>query len=275
MPTWKSWLKMFVSNKEVLRAIHFRTIVVMLLFVINVSLISVPNFYGRMESIAELDNLIGIEEALDAIYDAQLDCHVENAEMHCADNVDAVFGAYDFMYRDALDLEGIETSTIYFAQDAAVFIYVDENDMAYSSSGDYSLLEGFDFATVKTGVAQGESLDEHYADTTDFLLTSIYHSSLPQQFLLIYLSQFMQMLIYLMILTLIFLLVNFKADRKKLTFQSANKIIVVSMTGPAFLVALIGMFVPSWASILFFIIFAVRAMFIYYRINFSKDDVYT
>lgn len=267
----KSFVKMFVSNKEVLKARHVKGWIIVLLFIVNVSLISVPNFVGKMQSIDIIDNLVGVEEAFNAIYDAELDCKVVDLKMECNGTYPDSFGDYNFIYAPEMNADSITESTIYFAEKSIAVIYVDDAEIATVISGDYSLLNGFDFSIVKTNEYGDLTQSEFYESTNDHVLTGIYYSTLSAQFSMIYLSQFLQILIYLIVVATIFLLMNFKANEKKLSFYNANKIIVASMTGPALLVAIMGVFFTGFASVLFFIIFAVRVMFLYYRMNFSKE----
>jgi len=267
----KSFFKSFFSNNEVLKAGQFSFIVVALVFVINVSLISVPNFVGRMNSVENIDNLIGIEEALSEMYDDQFDCQIIDEMMDCNILNGTIYNGYEISFVDEIIPDDIDSSVIQFTEEYMAIVYVDDNDMTFSISGDYSLIRNFDFSEVSTADFGDLTKTEYYFETNDNLLTNVYHSSLNQQLALIYMSQFMQVFIYLIVVTLIFMLVNFKADVKKVTFQNANKIIVVAMTGPALLVAIFGVFLPAWASIAFFLIFAIRVMFIYYKLNFNTE----
>jgi hypothetical protein len=262
---------MFVSNKEVVKARHFKAAFIIILFFVNVSMISVPHFYGKMDSVNTIDNLIGIEESLELIYEDELDCEVVDSKMNCNIVNGSVYGNYKLIYSDTFDLDDIDSSVIYMSKENIAIIYVDEYDTAYSISGNYTSVEGLNFGTVKSSDFGELTKDEFYSEMNDYILSSIYFSNLGSQFSLIYMTQFMQVLIYLMVVTILFLLMNFKADVKKLSFYNANKIIVTAMTGPAFLVALLGMFIPTWASIVFFILFAIRIMLLYYQMNFSSE----
>ena len=265
----KSFFKMFFSNTEVTKAYKFPMIFIVLLLFVNVSLISVPNFYGKMDSVNTISNLEGIEEALELIYEDQLDCVLVDTVMDCNIVNGTMYGNYEVRFDDEMDLSDVDSSTIYFSKDVIVFVYVDDLEMAYTISGDYSLLDTFDFTEISTNDTGELTRQEYYGEINDLLLSGIFFSTLSQQLGLIYVSQFMQVFIYLIFITLIIMLMNFKAPTKKVTFINANKIIIASMTGPAFLVAILGMIIPTWASIMFFIIFAIRVMMLYYKMNFS------
>lgn len=262
----KSFVKMFFSNDEVLKARKFNIFVIILLFFINVSLISVPNFMGRMESVNTIDHLYLIEEAFSDLYDLELDCQIENQEMNCdiEDNINVQ--GYDVIYSEEYNLDGIDSSVIYFSKTEVAIIYVDETDTAYNLLGNYRLLDGLDFSTISSEDAEDE-------EVTDNILSAIYFSTLDQYMSLIYVGQFIQTFIYISVVSSMFMLMNFKAKVKKLKYINSLKIIISSMTGPALLVALVALIEPGIASLLFFIIYAIRAMLIYYKMNFS-DQTY-
>lgn len=269
----KSFARMLFSNKEVVHARKFKLIVIVLLFLINVSLISVPNFMGKMESINSINHLELIEEAFTEIYENELDCLVENSEMNCNIAEGLNYQGYDVLYTDVFDLDDITESVIYFSKTQVAIIFIDEDDLAYQLVGDYSLLEGQDFSTVLTEDTDGLTREEYFLQATDNILSGIYYSTLDEHMSLIYIGQFMQSIIYVFVVSSMFMLMNFKAKVKKLTYLNSYKIVITSMTGPALLVAIVALFSPGFASLLFFILYAIRAMLIYYRMNFS-DQTY-
>jgi hypothetical protein len=226
-----------------------------------------------MISIEEINQLEGIEEALTQIYEDEILCSITNLEMQCDSLVVKSYNGYELSYQDEINIDDIDSSVIRFGKSNILIVYVDDEDYSYSISGDYSLLEGFDFSQVASGDRDGLSDVEYYSEVNDFVLTGIYYSRLSEEMGVIYLAQFLQTLIYLVVVATIFLLMNFKANVKKLSYYNATKIVIVAMTGPAFLTAIIALINPGLASISFFILFALRAMLLYYKMNFS-DETY-
>lgn len=268
----KSFGLMFFSNKEVLKSTKFNIFIILLLFFINVSLISTPNFLGKMESVGSISELSNIEEVFIELYKDELNCYVENYEMTCDLPTPINYVGYEIKYEEIIDLSSIESSTVFFSKEHMAVVFVDENELTYPLVGNYKLLEGLDFSTVSTEDTEGLTREEHYQKTTDNILSAVYYSTLDQQLLTIYMMQFIQTLIYVMVVTGLFMLMNFKAKVKKVTYKNALKIIITAMVGPALLVAIIALYSPGIASLFFFIIIAIRAMLIYYKMNFSDQN---
>lgn len=270
----KSFVKMFFSNTEVLESTKFKIIVIALIFLINVSLISTPNFFGKMESINSITDLSNIEEAFTEMYEDNLNCYIENTEMICDIDDGLSYQGYDVIYTEEFLLDDVDSSTIYFTKEAVAIYYVTDRDQVFSLVGNYRLLDGFDFRTISSEDTGDLTQNEYYLQVTDSTLSAIYYSTLDQHLMLIYLGQFLQTVIYVFVVSSLFMLMNFKAKTRKLSYLNSFKIIITSMTGPALLVAIIALINPSLGSLLFFIIYAIRAMLIYYKINFS-DNTYT
>jgi len=82
------------------------------------------------------------------------------------------------------------------------------------------------------------------------------------------------MLIYLVIVSIMFMILNYRVKVKKITYSAGVKIIIAAMTGPAIATAVFGVFITAWASIGFIILFAIRILFLYYTLNKSNEAIY-
>lgn len=264
----KSFFKMLFNNKEILKSKDFNIFVILLIFFINVSLVSVPNFYGKIDGVNSISNIVGIEEVLVELYDMELDCSVDNnSELTCNNFTDFVIADYNIIYSDVIDLTDIDSSTLYFSKEYITIIYVDQDDLAYLISGNYSKLNGFSFNEIKSSDYGELTKSEYYEDISDIFLTNIYFSNLEDDFALIYVSQFAQILIYTLILSGMFMLVNLGGSEINLRYNDSLKLVVVSMTGPALVSAILGIFIIAWASILFLLVYGLRLMLLYYLVN--------
>jgi hypothetical protein len=82
------------------------------------------------------------------------------------------------------------------------------------------------------------------------------------------------MAIYLIIISIMFQVLNYRTKIKKISYKGGLKIIILSMLGPALLTAVLGVFFTAWAAMLFIFLFAIRILFVYYKINKTKETIY-
>ena len=270
----KLFFRMLFDNNALLKSNQFHLILVLLLFFVNVSLISVPNFYGLADSVRIINRLDGVYETLELMYEEEVPCHITNAKMICnEDELLPQYGAYKIQYGGELDTEIIEESLIYLGEEYMAFIYVDPSDTAYIMSGDYVLLETFDFANVYPN--ESEMNDADYTEyVSDMFLQNIYYSNIGEQVYLVYTAQFAQTAIYVIMLSIMFLIINYKVAIKKISYTASIKMVIVGMTGPALLTALLGGFIMGYAGLVFIITYGLRMMFMYYKINAHEGTIY-
>lgn len=269
-------LNIFQSLWDHRQLIHFKHTSfykVVIAFFVGVSLIATPNFFGLIQGIQQIDNLLGIESAFTAMYNQPLPCAVnDNEEMSCQLNgVQNQYGDYAFIYQTELDASAITASTLIFAQKEFAAIYVNENQQAFLLSGTYRLLKGFDFATINA-LAEGD-LISHQAEVTDRFVSNIYFSTLEEKMIAVYLSQWFQTLIFVVIISLMILILNLNEKKKKISFGYATKMVVMNIVGPALLSAILGLISPSWASVVFLFVYAIRSMFLYYYLHRHQNHL--
>lgn len=274
MEKLKLFFRMMFSNKAILKANRFNIVVVFLLLFINVSLITVPNYYGLADGVRIINRLDGIYDTFDEMIDRELPCEVIDESMVCDDqNLDTYYGNYRLQYGGELDTDNVTESIIYFGNDYLAIIYVDESDTAYILSGDYRLLEGFDFTELD--FTETDMSETEYTEyVTDVFLQNVYYSNFSQQIYMVYSTQFAQTAIYVIILSIMLMILNYKSAIKKISYLASVKIVIVAMTGPALLSALFGLFIMGYAGLIFIIAYGLRMMFIYYRINESDSVIY-
>jgi hypothetical protein len=269
----KLFFRMLFDNNALLKSNQFPLLLVLLLFLINVSLISVPNFYGLADSVRIINRLDGIYETLEEMYTEEMPCEVREEQMVCEEtNLQESYGNYKIQYLGELDTEQVEESLIYLGKDYMAILYV-EGETAYIMSGDYRLLEGFSFADVYPN--ESDLSEEDYPEyISDLFLQNIYYSNVGEQIYLVYTTQFAQTAIYVIMLSIMMLIVNYKAMVKKITYTASIKIVIVGMTGPALLTAILGGFILGYAGLVFILAYGLRMMFMYYKINKHEGTIY-
>jgi hypothetical protein len=270
----KNDIKMLWDNKQLIEARKLGFILTFLLLIVNVSMISIPNFFGLLNGLRDIDQLVGIETTFRAMYDDALPCSVsETFTMECVGNVDGTYGNYRIVYQEEIVTENINEPTIFFGYRNFTMIYINENNKAFIVAGDYRLLSGFSFAEVNSANHEFDTLEDYQDRVTDVFISGIYNSTIGEKVFLIFSSQFAQIVIYIVIISFMFMILNFRSKIRKITFPASLKIVIVSMTGPALITAILGIFFRGWASVLFTILFAIRVMFVYYEIHRAKETI--
>ncbi|MBU1145388.1 MAG: hypothetical protein KJ971_05995 [Firmicutes bacterium] len=274
MDKTKLLFRMLFDNNALLKANLYHIILVVIIFFINISLICIPNYFGMMDGVQSIGYLEGINEAFTEMYDEELSCSINSESvLSCEEPYSSQFGDYQFIFQEVIDTTDVSQSTIFFGQDYIYIVYIDEENLVYDLSGDYKLLNEFDFSEIMGSDYGDKTKAEFYEYVTDVFLTNTYNSSIGDRIFTVYTTQFSQTLIYLMIVSIMFMIINYRAKFKKISYLSVIKILVLSMTGPALLTAVLGVFITAWASIMFVIMFAIRLMFVYYKVNKVQETM--
>lgn len=269
----KLFVRMLFDNNALLKSNQFPLLLVLLLFFINVSLISVPNFYGLADSVRIINQLDGVYETLEEMYIEDMPCQVVEEEMLCEEeNLASSYGQYKIQYLGDLDTDQVEESMMYLGAEYMAIIHV-EGETAYILSGDYALLEGFDFQEVYPNQSD-LSLEDYTENVSDLFLQNLYYSNFGEQVFLVYSTQFAQTAIYVVMLSIMLLILNYKAMVKKISYTASVKMVIVGMTGPALLTAILGGFILGYAGLVFIILYGLRMMFMYYKINKHEGSIY-
>lgn len=266
-----TFIKMFYDNTVLLRAWKAGILLTALVLFINVSLVSAPNYVGYMNGVDSIHQLHGIDEAFADMYEDELDCRVEDARMQCDLDEARTYGDYTVRFTEAYDLQEVDEPSIILTPDEAAVVYHGEGRTVVE--GDYTLLSNFDFSTVKSDAEDADSKADYYGDSTNFFLKNLYYSELEETVGLVYTVQFGQTLMYAVFVSLMIMTVNFKASIKKITYNASLRITIFAMTGPALLAAVLGLWISSWAYMLFTVIYLARIIVLFYKINRSDYTI--
>ncbi len=270
------FIRMFYDNNAILKASKASLMVTILVLFMNVALISAPNFVGLMEGSEQIGDLENVYEAFEEIYEFELPCRINNESiMECSNQDTHHFGNYTFRFvntfgEEDLSDDELSVSTILFSPREAAIIYIDEENESNNQiiQGDYSLLRGIDFSQVKSQAeSSSQTTEVYYQSFTNLFLEDLYYSTLVENSLMVYTTQFFQFMIYTFFVSIMFLILNFKAKFKKINYLASFKITIFSATGPALLTAILGFFITAWAAMLFVVLYLIRIILIYYKIN--------
>lgn len=264
--------QMLYNNDALLKTARAGVLVTALVLFINVSLISAPNYIGYMEGVRSIDNLHSVETSFEAMYEDEVPCYVDQDEtMQCDLDEARTYGTYVLRYQESVDVTSIDETSIIFTPDKAAIIY--HEDERAVVEGNYSLLKGFDFPDIKDKAEGQEDPDSFYANNTDYFLRNLYYSDVNETIGMVYTIQFAQLFLYVFFVSLMFMMLNFRASIKKITYQASLRITIFAMTGPALITALLGLRISSWSYLIFTLIYLTRVTVMYYKLHRSKVTV--
>ena len=268
--------KTLYSNRELLKTNTWSVAKMVIIFILNISLICAPFFMSRTKT-NELDvrgYMPGIDQALKELYQLELPCQVINQTFTCqnTDSQKLSLTGYDlYLFPTALESINTSESRIIFYEKMISLHYVDNEDDRnnYNLDSSYRLLEGMDFEKINREDLNLENFQEEdfYIYVNDVLISAVLSGNLPSDLSTIYLAQFVQTILYVLIMSLMLMAVNLRRQVKKLYYMSALKYTVFGITGPALVAAVIGLFSTLLGTILWSAIYVVRIILLYTKIN--------
>jgi len=271
-----TFIKMFYSNKTLLRARKASFFPAFLLLIVNAMLVTIPTVAGLVQGLERGDDFDDLHHAFREAYRDRLDCRIEERELTCTELTRTRYGAYDFIHVEDMPetLEDIDESSVILGPSYAAIIQVDETDDSRKIlRGSYTLHGDLDFSRVQEGAEEAED-DQVYQDTvTDFFLDNLYYANIAEGMLFLYPAQFFQTAVYVLLVSPFFLITNYRSPVKKIDFATALKLTIFAMTGPALLAAVLGWPLAGWASLMFTIVYLLRIIAVYYRVNNLEEPL--
>lgn len=240
--------KIIYSNKKILEHKHVSMVLILLLFIINISLVTSPLFVARAQIEPEtvIERFDGLEEAFEEIYAADQDCLI-TANMTC--DLPSEANGYEVV----LTGEPTTEKYIWFAEEMVI-------KEEYIISGTYDFLQGISL-----------NPDDEY-ENTKAIIYSMSASTLGRDYYFLYVGQFIQNILYLIAISLLIMVANYKQVKRRVKYPEAIKITVMGMLGPAIASALIGLFLPQFSTLIFMTIYSLRMMYIYFQILRPKNS---
>ncbi len=274
--------KVLFSNKELLKTNRWSMGKLVLIFILNISLICAPFFMSRAKTDASdvIDYMPGIETALTELYQLELNAKIENLTFVLSEPYDTVLNLNGYqLYLLPTSLESINAyeSRIIFYEHRVSLHYIDSEDERnnYTIDSSYRLLEGLDFSKINRVDLEMEYYDDttFYRTINETVLTSILKSDLPGDLSMIYLAQFVQTILYALIMSFLLMAANLRRQVKKIYYSSSLKYTIFGITGPAIIAAIVGLFSTLIGTILWSALYAVRIIILYTKIN-NSDETY-
>ncbi|XMB86945.1 hypothetical protein RJG79_03885 [Mycoplasmatota bacterium WC44] len=252
---------MLFSNKEILKGNKVPLGIIFFIFIINVLLLSAPLFNARATVNADqlIDRFPGLEEAFEEIYDLNIPCEFTKEGPDC-DKLTKNLSDYQLVILE----EATSDKTIEFQEDYVLIKYKD-TDQEVSLVGSYYFLDSINLQNI--------TKDKYY-ETTETIVYAIASSTIGNDFFLIFMGQFIQILIYFLAISALLNVANYKQRQKKISYLASVKITILAMMGPALLSALIGFFFMSFSTLVFMTVYSLRMMYIYFKILAKKVGIY-
>lgn len=234
--------KIIYSNKSIMKYKDITMFVIFLLFLINTVLVTSPLFIARaqIESGALVERFDGLSGAFEEIYDLELNCSIQE-NMVC-DLPESANG-----YEIVLTGEPETDKYIWFAEELVI---KDE----FNISGTYEFLNGI---TLNP---------DNYEENTEAILFAMSASTVGRDYYFMYVGQFVQNLIYVLAVSALLSVANYRQAKKKITYSQSIKVTVMTMVGPALIASLIGIFFVQFSTLIFMTIYSLRMMNIYFNV---------
>ncbi|ERJ13166.1 hypothetical protein [Haloplasma contractile] len=268
--------KTFYQNRAVIQARSFSIISIALIFFVVVIMSSFPLYYARVSMSGDelIERFPNINATFAEIYEEELPIRIdESGAINVYDDIDLKrIGDYDLHF-EYIDDES--ENRIIFDEYGIKIIYVDaETDQVRKITGDYNLLRGTDFGAIKEDKPDNLSTEDYYETMTKSILHSIHYSMLTRDFAQITLVQASQFIMFVLVISLLFMFNNISKSSGRLTYLASVKITVISGLTPAILTALIGVYSQSIGSIAFTILYAIRLVFVYRVLSKEGIDLH-
>ncbi len=268
------FVKSFYRNDLLLKAYKLGGGLTFVLLIINIMLVSVPPVLGSLTNTADYEDFPAINEAFATLYDKEIDCVLEDSQMQCETEGPIEAGEYTFEYVDSIpQASQFDSSKIYFTPNDTAIVHVDGEAQTILSAN-YATQMDLDFSEVAQRASDSGDVSQHYNTQTENFINNLYFSSVGSTMMVVYPAQFAQMGTYIVLVGLMLMITNYKAKFKKITVPSAMKITIAAMTGPALLTAILGLVAAQWSFLIFTIVYLVRIIAVYYRINATEVPLY-
>lgn len=234
--------KIIYSNKAIMKFKDVSLFVIFFLFLINTTLVTSPLFVARaqIEPGDLLARFDGLEVAFEEIYELGLNCEIEqNLTCELPDNVNG--------YEIVVTGEPQTDKYIWFASELVI-----QNEI--SISGSYDFLNGIYLNPT------------NYQDNTEAILYAMSASTVGRDYYIMYVGQFVQNLLYLLAVSALIMVANYKQAKRKVTYTQAVKVTVMAMLGPALVAGVLGVFWVQFSTLIFMTIYSLRMMNIYFNV---------
>lgn len=256
-----TFYKTLYSNDEIIKQRRTHWFFVLIIFFVSVMMIATPFVSARLIETPEQlgENFPDVKEGLIQVFN-DYDCSVENKTLSCTQpystfEKDGVKFFVNVKEGQSLD---VGHNYVMFSDKQIVF-YNPNADI----SGDYSLLDGTSFDDLLQ-LQQDENLSDE--TLVNHFIQNVSQSTLQTQIPMIYTSVFIQYIIYVLLISVIFLAINANRLKNRISFREMLTMMVISMFSPALLSAIVGLFNPLIGTAMFPLVYMARVIFVYFKL---------
>lgn len=257
----KSFYKILYSNQEIINQRRTRWFFALIIFFVSVLMIATPFVTARL---VETPDQLGqqfpnLSTGLIEVFE-EFDCEVNQQQLNCDQpftekEIDGITYYINAKENQALD---VPNEYVLFS-DQRIILYNPNANI----SGDYSLLEGNSFDDLLALRTQ-ENIDDQ--TLVNHFIQNVSQSTLNTQIPIIYMSVFIQYIIYVLLISLVFMAINANRFRNKISFKEMLTMMVLAMFSPALLSAIVGLVNPLWGTALFPLVYMARVIFVYFKL---------
>ena len=185
------------------------------------------------------------------------DCKIENNALSCSFDEVKTYKDGDYtIYLNESDEASLEGLNNYIMMSKSyAFGLVDGQSVV----GTYNLANIGSLSNLKTNELSSKMI------LGDFL-ENVHKGALPIRVPMIYALNALQYLVYILVVAMVLRFVNGKQFALNLTFKQALAIAVMTMLSPALITAIIGLFNPSVATLVYPVAYMGRIVMVYWQI---------
>ncbi len=256
-----SFYKILFSNQEIIKQRRTKWFFALIIFFVSVLMIATPFVTARLlETPQQLGQQFPkLKTGLIEVFE-EFDCAFTNQQLSCQQpftekEIDGIT-----YYINAKENQDIDVANEYVMfSDQRIILYNPNANI----SGDYSLLEGNSFDSLLQ-LKETENIDDQ--TLVEHFIQNVSQSTLNTQIPIIYMSVFIQYIIYVLLISLVFMAINANRFRNKISFKEMLTMMVLAMFSPALLSAMVGLVNPLWGTALFPLVYMARVIFIYFKL---------
>lgn len=254
--------RILYTNDEIIKQRNTKWYFAVIIFIVSVMLIATPFVSAKLLETPEslMKQFEGVESGLVLALE-KYDCQFSSNQLVCPQEESSSFtrGDYQF-FINVKEGEKVELPDKYVLFSTnMVTVFTRDGHI----QGDYSLLNGSSFKDLLMLKAD-EKLDDRTFSA--HLLQNINQSTLATHIPQMYISVFIQYVIYVGLVSLVNMAINANRLKEKITFKQFLTMNTLAMFSIALLSAIVGLFSPVNATALFPLLYMARVIMIYFKL---------
>lgn len=262
----QNFIKILYSNEEIINQRKAHWLLVLIIFFVSWLMIATPFVTSKL---IETPTQLGQQfpEVRDSLVDIfkEFDCQIINETLDCGEQrleVEKENITYFINVKEGDEVKAVQNYVV-FGEHQIVLKNMDAEVI-----GDYSLLNNTSFKDLLK-IMDTEKIDE--TTLANHFIQNVNQSTLSKQIPMIYSSVLIQYIVYVGLISVVYMAINMGRLKKKYSFWDILRMMVLALFSPALLSAIVGLFNPLVGSAAFPLLYMSRVIFIYFKLLKDKE----